>query len=49
MVGAVIVRVTAGYQGLRPGDVVNVDPRQKRIKQLMAGKNPILVPEKKQL
>lgn len=41
-----IVRATATHGGLRPGDEVSVDPRTRRIKQLLAAK--ILVPVAKQ-
>jgi hypothetical protein len=41
-----IVRVTVRAMGLQPGDEVEVDPRTKRIKQLLAA--GVLVPVKKQ-
>jgi hypothetical protein len=41
-----IVRVVSHYPDLRPGDVVEVDPRTKQIKRLLAAK--VLEPVKKQ-
>ena len=40
-----IVRVTVAVWDLRPGDVVDVDPRAKEIKRLLAA--GYLVPEAK--